>query len=44
VIDEAKAVRDVVDQSMKEGIVTEDITEGKAYKTSEVGSWLAENI
>jgi 3-isopropylmalate dehydrogenase len=43
-IDEAKAVRDVVDQSMKEGIVTEDITEGKAYKTSEVGSWLAENI
>jgi 3-isopropylmalate dehydrogenase len=43
-IDEAKAIRDVVDQSMLAGIVTEDIAEGKAYKTSEVGDWLAKNI
>ena len=41
---EAKAVRQVVDRSLEEGIVTEDISEGKAYKTSEVGNWLAENL
>jgi hypothetical protein len=29
---------------MVAGIVTEDIAEGKAYRTSEVGDWLAENI
>jgi 3-isopropylmalate dehydrogenase len=42
--EEAKAVREVVDRSMAEGIVTEDIAEGKAYKTSEVGDWLAESL
>jgi 3-isopropylmalate dehydrogenase len=42
--EEAQAIRDVVDQSMTEGVVTEDIAEGKAYKTSEVGDWLAGNI
>ncbi len=42
--EEAKSIRDVVDRSMEAGIVTEDISEGKAYKTSEVGNWLAENI
>lgn len=42
--DEAKAVRDAVDASMKEGVVTVDIATNKAYKTSEVGSWLAEYI
>ena len=42
--EEAKAVRDAVDRSMDEGIVTEDISKDKAYKTSEVGDWLAENI
>jgi 3-isopropylmalate dehydrogenase len=42
--EEAQAIRDVVDKSMDAGIVTEDITEGKAYKTSEVGDWLAENL
>jgi 3-isopropylmalate dehydrogenase len=42
--DEAQAVRDVVDKSMSEGIVTEDIAEGKAYNTSEVGDWLAANL
>jgi hypothetical protein len=29
---------------MEAGVVTEDIAEEKAYKTSEVGDWLAENI
>ncbi len=42
---EAQAIRDVVNKSLAEGIVTEDLAEGgKAYKTSEVGDWLAENI
>ena len=43
--DEAQAIRDVVNKSLAEGIVTEDLSEGaKAYKTSEVGDWLVENI
>jgi len=42
--DEAQAIRDAVDRSMTEGIVTEDIAEGKAYKTSQVGDWLASQI
>jgi len=42
--EEAQAIRDAVDRSMDAGIVTEDIAEGKAYKTSEVGDWLAENL
>ena len=41
---EAQAIRDAVDRSMIEGVVTEDISEGKAYKTSEVGDWLAANL
>ena len=41
---EAQAVRDVVNKSLENGIVTEDITEEKAYKTSQVGDWLAENL
>jgi 3-isopropylmalate dehydrogenase len=43
-VDEARAIRNVVDRSMDEGIVTEDIKEGKAYATSEVGDWLAANL
>jgi 3-isopropylmalate dehydrogenase len=43
-VEEAKAIRDVVDLSMAKGVVTEDISEGKAYKTSEVGDWLAGNL
>jgi len=43
--EEAKAIRDVVNASLAEGIVTEDLAEGgKSYKTSEVGDWLAVNI
>jgi 3-isopropylmalate dehydrogenase len=43
-LEEAQAIRRVVDRSMDEGVVTEDITEGKAYSTSEVGDWLAANL
>jgi len=42
--EEALTIRDAVDRSMTEGIVTEDIADGKAYKTSEVGDWLAGQI
>ncbi len=43
--DEAKAVRDVVNKSLAEKVVTEDLADGgKSYKTSEVGDWLAANI
>ena len=42
---EAEAVRSVVNKSLSEGIITEDLAEGgKAYKTSEVGDWLAKNV
>ncbi|MBE9517340.1 MAG: 3-isopropylmalate dehydrogenase [Bacteroidetes bacterium] len=41
---EAQAIRNVVDRSMSEAVVTEDIADGKAYKTSEVGDWLAANL
>ncbi|MGB5647640.1 MAG: 3-isopropylmalate dehydrogenase [Muriicola sp.] len=43
--EEAQAIRDVVNKSLSEGIVTEDLADGqKAYKTSEVGDWLAKNL
>jgi 3-isopropylmalate dehydrogenase len=42
--EEAEAVRNVVDRSMNEGVVTEDISAEKAFKTSEVGNWLAANL
>ena len=43
---EAEAIREVVNKSLAEGVVTEDLSgkEAKAYKTSEVGDWLAKNI
>ena len=42
---EADAIRAVVNKSLAEGIVTEDLSgKNKAYKTSEVGDWLAKNI
>jgi 3-isopropylmalate dehydrogenase len=43
-VQEAEAVRAVVHRSMSEGVVTEDIAEGKAYRSSEVGDWLAANL
>lgn len=43
--EEAQAIKDVVDKSLEEGIVTEDLAgDAKAYKTSEVGDWLVQNI
>lgn len=43
--EEAAAIRAVVNKSLAEGVVTEDLAAGnKAYKTSEVGDWLAKNI
>jgi len=42
---EAQAIRDVVNKSLAEGIVTEDLSDGgKSYKTSEVGDWLAAHV
>ncbi len=43
--EEAMEIRDVVNRSLSKGIVTEDLSgNAKAYKTSEVGDWLADNI
>lgn len=43
--DEGALIREVVNKSLSEGIVTEDLAEGeKSYGTSEVGDWLAEHI
>ncbi|MFO7658860.1 MAG: 3-isopropylmalate dehydrogenase [Bacteroidales bacterium] len=38
---EGDAIRAAVNASLAEQVVTEDIATGKAYKTSEVGDWLA---
>ncbi len=44
-LEEAKAIRKAVDLSLEANVVTEDISDdGKAYKTSEVGDWLASKI
>lgn len=43
--EEANAIRKVVDQALAEGVVTEDLADGqKAYATSEVGDWLANQL
>ena len=43
--EEAKAIREVVNKSLEQGIVTEDLSgKNKAYKTSEVGNWLVANL
>lgn len=43
--EEANAIRNVVNKSLAKGIVTEDLAvNNKAYGTSEVGNWLAENV
>ena len=44
--DEAAAIRAVVNKSLEQGIVTEDLAVkgAKAYKTSEVGNWLVANL
>ncbi len=43
-LEEAKLIREAVDKSLEEGVVTEDISKEKAYKTSEVGDWIAKYI
>jgi 3-isopropylmalate dehydrogenase len=44
-VKEAEAIREVVNKSLAAGIVTEDLADGaKAYKTSEVGDWLAKHV
>jgi len=40
-MEEGKLIRDAVAASMEEGFVTEDIAEGPAYRTSQVGDWIA---
>ncbi len=43
--EEADAIRAVVNKSLAEGMVTEDLSDGgKSFGTSEVGDWLASNI
>jgi len=43
--EEGKTIREAVNQALNKGIVTEDLAgDNKAYKTSEVGNWLAQNI
>ncbi|KRO86616.1 MAG: 3-isopropylmalate dehydrogenase [Cryomorphaceae bacterium BACL29 MAG-121220-bin8] len=43
--EESKLIRLVVNKSLEKSIVTEDLSEkGKAYKTSEVGDWLTDQI
>ena len=43
--EEADLIKKIVDRSLEEGVVTVDIADGgKAYSTSEVGDWLAEQI
>ena len=43
-LEEAKLVREAVNKSIEEGIVTEDINKENAYKTSQVGDWIAKYI
>ena len=43
--EEAEAIRNIVNKSLAQGVVTEDLSENqKSYKTSEVGDWLVDNI
>ncbi len=39
--EEGKVIRDAVNASLTQKFVTEDIAEGPAYKTSQVGDWIA---
>ncbi|MDR2476019.1 MAG: 3-isopropylmalate dehydrogenase [Bacteroidales bacterium] len=42
--EEAALIREIVNESLNKGIVTEDIANGKAYKTSDVGNWIVSKI
>lgn len=42
---EGKAIREVVEKALSNGIVTEDLSDGgKSFGTKEVGDWLAANV
>ncbi|MBQ3618536.1 MAG: 3-isopropylmalate dehydrogenase [Bacteroidales bacterium] len=41
---EAEAIKSAVNKAIKNGIVTEDIAEDKAYSTTEVGDYIATSI
>ncbi|SMO50889.1 3-isopropylmalate dehydrogenase [Saccharicrinis carchari] len=43
-LEEAELIRQAVNKSLEQGIVTEDISKEKPYKTSQVGDWLASYI
>ncbi|MFI3285971.1 MAG: 3-isopropylmalate dehydrogenase [Rikenellaceae bacterium] len=45
-MEEGRAIRNAVDASLEEGVVTQDIASqgAKSYSTSEVGDWVAERI
>ena len=43
--DEANLIRKVVNASLKQSIISEDLAdENKHYKTSEIGDWIAKEI
>jgi 3-isopropylmalate dehydrogenase len=43
--EEADIIKEAVNKSLQEGIVTEDISKGgTSYKTTEVGDWIADHI
>lgn len=42
--EEGLAIRKAVAASLEEGFVTEDIAQGQAFRTSEVGEWIARYI
>lgn len=43
-LEEAELIREAVNKSLEQGIVTEDINKEKPYLTSQVGDWLAKYI
>ncbi len=44
-MDEGKAIREVVEKALSIGMVTEDLSDGgKSFGTKEVGDWLAANV
>ncbi len=43
-LEEAELIREAVNKSLEQGIVTEDINKEKPYKTSQVGDWIAKYI
>ncbi|MDP4187353.1 MAG: isocitrate/isopropylmalate family dehydrogenase, partial [Bacteroidota bacterium] len=42
--EEASLIREAIDKSLEAKVATEDIAEGKAYSTSEVGDWITNYI